>query len=614
MKLISSIIGAVSTSVFGRDRPVDGAEIRRRFLGVEFEITGGLNAIRITALSALAVIAVAFVSQDLIFTRDLLSSGAYLAFRNLRIGSSLVLIVPISAVVLETIYRLAKKENIFERSPKSLAVALFSIRFFMIVACSEIYCFALLWQSEPTRIITCLLIALAVYIPNLREAPAKKRAFIYLLAALSVLAIMFGLHTYRAPILSWTAIILTVALCRRKLSRLHPATMGMKKLLVGAFAIIIVSTITSPTVMFIKIHNLGAAKTGGCQSRLECLLIKIHNLGKYKSFFPPFKEVYGPSNESYWPPGEDKPESYHTFYELMSLPSKRRLYFADQKLYKMGYINISSGKVVLSDRHEHCCDQFALMPGGATVVMDQEFIGDLVSLDGETLAEINRCPDLGDTNDLIMAPDGKRVVAIRGSNATPDVFWIDPLTCREDKIETATLSPYEVLCSTELHKCYVSGWFNSVTLSEINLDSNGEPTPGRSTVIGFWSHGMALDVKNRKLFVARFLAETVDVIDVDEFERILRIKTIPLIRSIVYIREKNWLLVAAYFDGRIAVHDASSGEMLGLFPSGRYIRDMKWDRKLKKVFIGSKHHLFSADPIDIEKMITPAKRRSGVRG
>lgn len=608
MKLTSSIIGEVSTLVFGLDRPAGESVIRRRFLGVDFEITGGLNLIRITALLSLAAIAVAFVSLDVIFTRDLLSSGAYLAFRNLRIGSSLVLIFPIAALILECIFRLARKENIFERQPKSLTAALFSIRFFVIVAASETYCFALLWQSEPTRIITCLLIALAVSIPTLRQAPAKRRTYIYILITLAVLAIMFGLHAYRSPILSWIAIIITATFCRRKLSRNHPAKAGIKELLAGAFAIIIFLIITSPTVMFIKLHNFGVAETGNCQSRLECMLIEIHNIGKYKSFFPPFKEIYGPSNENYWQPGKGKPEGYHLFYELMSQSSKKRLYFADQKMEKMGYLNLSSEKVVLSDRYEHCCDQFALMPGGATVVMDQEFIGDLVSLDGETFAETNRCPGLGDTNDLITAPDGKRVVGIRGSNATPEVFWIDPLTCRENKVKTATLSPYEVLCSVALHKCYVSGWFNTYTLSEINLDSYGEPTPGRSTAIGFWSHGLALDENNHKLFVARFLAETVDVIDVDNFERITRIKTLPIIRSIVYISEKNWLLVAAYLDGRIAIHDASTGEMLGLFPCGRYIRDMKWDDKLQKVFIGSKHYLFSADLADIEKMIDSAKR------
>lgn len=170
-------------------------------------------------------------------------------------------------------------------------------------------------------------------------------------------------------------------------------------------------------------------------------------------------------------------------------------------------------------------------------------------------------------------------------------YWMNPDDCELHRMSMDTLRPWGMICPEETHKCYVSGWKSSYTLSEISFSHNGQPLFSRGLDLGFYSLALYYDEENNKLLVTRPLAGTIDVVDVARFQRERRIPITSMARAVAIIQEADLLLVAEFFYGTVYIHRYSTGEELARFEGGKFVRELIWDKQLQELVIVSEYHI-----------------------
>jgi len=321
--------------------------------------------------------------------------------------------------------------------------------------------------------------------------------------------------------------------------------------------------------------------------------------GRFPDEHTAVRIVYGPPH----PMWTEIPR--HEIYDIKVDEFNERLFFSDRGAARIGRIDLRTGVFVSSPPEFPYVEQLVLRDRGETVATYlNPRVGvagkDALWLDSESLSPLRACGGIRHYVDMAASLTGDMVIAAQEFNRSLKLVLFKD--CREKSIRTATLWPYQVLCSAKWSACYVSGQFFSATLSRVHFE-NGVPGTMDALFVGPFSLGMAKDETRDLLFVARPLLGVIDIIDPLEMRRIKRLHRAPMVRAVAVAPELGLVFAPEFFTGDVAVFDIDTGEKLAVVPTSRKVREVVWSAQLEKLFVAAEECVYSISAEDLARVL-----------
>lgn len=294
--------------------------------------------------------------------------------------------------------------------------------------------------------------------------------------------------------------------------------------------------------------------------------------------------IYGPEQPAWQAAGS------HKIYDLKTDIVHRNLYFTNSRpANTVGRIDLETGEIVVSAQKLRGVEQLAIGPADSGRVYAGRWDGWIVELDARSLEVIAETRAVPAMLDMSGGPWPGSLAFV--TEFSPWLYWRRPIDGELDSMLAFMWAPYQVLCSTRLRKCFLSGWLHDWQIAEVTFDER-QATGSRSRGLGLFSLGMAFAAEDQRLLISRPLTGCIDVIDTAAFRRIDRLAAPLMVRSLAYAAEADLLFLPDYFTGRIDILRLTTGERVGRLKVGSRVREILWDEARRELFVADRAQIY----------------------
>jgi len=301
--------------------------------------------------------------------------------------------------------------------------------------------------------------------------------------------------------------------------------------------------------------------------------------------------IYGPEQPAWQAAGS------HKIYDLKTDAAHRHLYFTNSRpANTVGRIDLETGEIVVSAQRLGGVEQLATGAADSGRIYAGRWDGWIVELDARRLDVIAERRVEPAMLDMSGGPWPDSLAFI--TEFSPRLFWRRGADGETDSTFAFMHAPYQVLCSTRLHRCYLSGWLHDWRLAEVTFDER-HATAVRRRGLGLFSLGMAFTAEDRQLLIARPLTGCVDVVDTGTLRRTGRLAAPRMVRALAYADPDDLLFLPDYFTGKIDIVRLATGERVGRLQVGSRVREILWDESRRELFVADRAHIYRFPEIEM---------------
>jgi len=288
-----------------------------------------------------------------------------------------------------------------------------------------------------------------------------------------------------------------------------------------------------------------------------------------------------------------------------------RLYFSDKDLMRIGWIDLATNKIFISDTEYKGPERMAIVYDKGELVTYQKYgisssygahSGEkpegVIILDKDTLKLIKRVGGDPPTN---MKYDAKwdRMVYVNELFSRMVVLDMKTQTAKEIDSPGSFRFAYGIYPISGTNYYFVSYYGVVPWISRIELDENGKPVKAEKVFIGIGQMDIAIDVKNNRVFVTKPMNGKIDVISIEPFKKIGTLPAPIWVRAIAYLPEDDIIFGSSFFNGQVWMVNVKTSKVLAKFQlTGGKCRTAGYSSRFKTVYVANESKIY-AFPKDI---------------